>query len=98
MCILSTIPPDLSACAFMRSTSAMIIASFPARVLGVNRLRGAAICHSGKASTPSVRRIFSSTSDCHEIDYEKAGEARGLYMHSHSRQEHSGLGSVAPSM
>lgn len=71
MCILSTVPPILSACASMRSTSAMIMASLPARVLGVNRLRGAAICHSGKDSTPSVRSIFSSTSDCHGVHYKE---------------------------
>lgn len=63
MWMLSTVPPVLSACAFMRSTSSMIVASFPARVHGTNRLRGAAIFQSGRLSTPSSRKIFSSTSD-----------------------------------
>ena len=64
MCMLSTTPPVFSACAFMRSTSSMIVASFPARDRGVNLARGPTIFQSGRDSTPSVRRIFSSTRDC----------------------------------
>lgn len=63
MCMLSTVPPVLSACAFMRSTSSMIVASFPARVHGTNRLRGAAIFQSGRRSASSSRKTLSSTSD-----------------------------------
>lgn len=63
MCMLSTVPPVSSACAFMRSTSSMIIASLPARVRGVNLLRGPTIFQSGSESAPSVWRILSSTRD-----------------------------------
>lgn len=63
MWMLSTAPPVLSACAFMRLTSSMIVASFPARVHGTNRLRGAVIFQSGRRSAPSSRKTLSSTSD-----------------------------------